>query len=125
MSFKMVAGKVEVFSLAGWDESSKRMLNVCCAYALLIPTGILTYCHVFTNINTRKGYYFMFRLIFTTLAEAARTIIHFPYIHGTELGLRTIGLDMCKKQAGGKYMLCISDRYILLRLASRSWRLSS
>jgi hypothetical protein len=96
------------------------MLNVCCAYALLIPIGILIYCYVFININTWKGYYFMFCLIFIMLAKAAHIIIYFLYIYGIKLGLRIISLDMCKKQAGGKYMLCIFNGYILLRLAFRS-----
>ena len=47
----------------------------------------------------------MFELIFSVLAQASQSLVHWPYIHGTEQGLRTIGLDMCNKQAGG--MLCI------------------
>ncbi|KAH8684403.1 hypothetical protein BGZ60DRAFT_165405 [Tricladium varicosporioides] len=86
MSFKMVAGKTNLFSFVGWDSLSKR---------------IIPYCYAFTNWNTRPGYKVLFDLLFSTLAEAGRFIIHFPHIHQTSTGLRTIGLDMCKKQAGG------------------------
>ena len=33
LSFKMVQGKTNVFSIAGWDENSKRMHILCNAYA--------------------------------------------------------------------------------------------
>ena len=33
LSFKMVQGKTNVFSIAGWDENSKRMHILCYAYA--------------------------------------------------------------------------------------------
>jgi hypothetical protein len=107
MSFKMVAGKINLFSLIGWDENTKRKFNLSSAYAWLIRLGILTYCYVFTNMNTRQGYKVIFKDIFDTLREAGRGLIYFPHIHFTDNGIRTIGLDMCKKQASGEYMLCI------------------
>jgi hypothetical protein len=103
MSFKMVAGKTNIFSVVGWDDYTKRMLYISYAYALLMLIGILTYCYVFTNMNTRLGYKDIFKTIFNTLGEAGRSLVHFPYFHFTESGIRTIGLDMCKKQAGGRY----------------------
>jgi hypothetical protein len=82
--------------------------NVCIAYTermqRLYCTGVIPYCYVFTNTNTRIGYKKMFELVFAQLAQAARTIIHWPHIHGTDKGLRTIGLDMCNKQAGGMHI---------------------
>ena len=114
MSFKMVAGKTNLFSFTGWDVRSKRMFRIYCAYAwntLTQRLGIIPYCYAFTNWNTRPGYKVLFDLLFSTLADAGRFIIHFPYIHQTSTGLRTIGLDMCKKQAGGKYSLYICIAY--------------
>jgi hypothetical protein len=104
MAFKMVAGKTNLFSFTGWDPLSKRMFCIRPAYAkpILTPSlGIIPYCYAFTNWNTRVGYKVLFDLLFSTLSNAGRFIIHFPYIHQTQTGLRTIGLDMCKKQAGG------------------------
>jgi hypothetical protein len=111
MSFKMVAGKTNIFSLVGWDDYTRRMLYIFYAYALLMLVGILTYCYVFTNMNTRKGYKDIFKTIVDTLSEAGRGLIHFPYLHFTESGIRTIGLDMCKKQAGGMHTRSICWLY--------------
>ena len=51
----------------------------------------------------------MFELVFKVLGDAAQSPIQFVYIHGT--GLRTATVNMCKKQAGGRYMLSISFAY--------------
>jgi hypothetical protein len=110
----MVAGKTNLFSFVGWDTETKSTQNICFAYAYLMLTsllGIIPYCYAFTNWNTRPGYKVLFDLLFTTLADAGRFIVHFPHIHQTSTGLRTIGLDMCKKQAGGEYMLDICSVY--------------
>lgn len=56
-------------------------------------------------MNTRVGYKKLFEVVFSVLSEASRTIIRWPHIDSTERGLRTIGLDMCAKQAGGMYSI--------------------
>jgi hypothetical protein len=33
LSFKIVQGKINVFSILGWDEDAKRMYSICLAYA--------------------------------------------------------------------------------------------
>jgi hypothetical protein len=104
MSFRMVAGKIMVFSLVGWCSRSKRMLRISLAYAVLMLAGIIPYCYAFTNLNTRSGYFQMFQMIFKQIANAGRILVHWSYLHNTLNGIKTIGLDMCKKQAGGKYM---------------------
>ena len=43
----------------------------------------------------------MFTLMFEVLQNVARRPIHFAHITGIE-GLRTVTLDMCKKQAPGQ-----------------------
>jgi hypothetical protein len=60
MSFKIVAGKIIVFSLVEWCSYSKRILRISLVYIVLILTGIILYCYVFTNLNTRLGYFQMF-----------------------------------------------------------------
>jgi hypothetical protein len=115
----MVAGKTNLFSFTGWDSLSKRMYNMYSAYTQYILTlflGIIPYCYAFTNWNTRLGYKVLFDLLFSTLANAGRFIVHFPHIHQTPTGLRTIGIDMCRKQAGGEYMMCICCVYADARL---------
>lgn len=89
---------------------------------LTINLGILPFCYAFTNWDSREGYATLFRLIFSTIANAGRFVIQFPYIHNTNFGIRTIGVDMCKKQAGGKHTLSI---YTIYTNYSRSWGLSS
>jgi len=36
LSFKMIQGKTNVFSICGWNEDTKRKLNTCVAYAGLL-----------------------------------------------------------------------------------------
>jgi hypothetical protein len=52
-------------------------------------------------MNSRKGYASMFKAIFEVLDNAAHTRVRFAYLDQVDKGLRTIGLDMCKKQAPG------------------------
>ena len=104
LSFKMVRGKTNLFSIAGWDENSKRMHALCYAYAmrgLIFIIGIKVWVYAFLNLETRVAYAKMFELVFKVLGDAARSSIQFAHIHGT--GLRTATVDMCKKQAGGMY----------------------
>ena len=50
----------------------------------------------------------MFASIFKVLSEVARQQVIFAHIDQTDYGLRTITLDMCKKQAGGKLAICFT-----------------
>ena len=60
----------------------------------------------------------MFKLIFQTLQDVARQPIHFAHIH--QEGLRTVTVDMCKKQAPGKIKY-IDDIYRAYAEFSRIW----
>jgi hypothetical protein len=48
----------------------------------------------------------MLTTLFKVLGDVARSPIQFAHIHHGE-GLRSIGVDMCKKQAGGKFIFSI------------------
>jgi hypothetical protein len=111
LSFKMVAGNINLFSISGWDDDAKRKLNICPAYIKLIVVGLYVYAYAFTNKDTRFGYFKLFTFIFQTLAEVSRQPVKFWHIHQAENSIRTIGLDMCKKQARGKHILCICETY--------------
>jgi hypothetical protein len=84
------------------------MLRICYAWLIAI-TGIKVWVYAFLNLETRTAYAKMFELVFKVLGDAARSSIQFAHIHGA--GLRTATVDMCKKQAGGKYTLYISFAY--------------
>ncbi len=71
-----------------------------------IHVGINVYCYAFLNLDTREAYATMFSQIFPILEDVARSSIRFPYIHGGEQGLRTVTIDMCKKQASGRMRIC-------------------
>jgi hypothetical protein len=75
------------------------------------------------NWDSRIAYKSLFTRIFKVLETTSRIVIKFPYIHNVERGIRTIGLDMCKKQAGGMYIrrLC----YPYADSIYRAWGLSS
>jgi hypothetical protein len=104
MSFRIVAGKIIVFSLVGWCSRSKHMLRISLAYAVLMLVGIIPYCYAFTNLNTRLGYFQMFQMIFKQIANTGHILVYWSYLYNTLNGIKTIGLNMCKKQVGGKYM---------------------
>ena len=98
LSFKMVQGKTNLFSIAGWDDNSKRMHNLHLVYALYILIniiGIKVWVYAFLNLETRAAYAKMFQLVFQVLGDTARTPVKFAHIHGT--GLRITTVDMCKK----------------------------
>jgi hypothetical protein len=106
LSFKMVQGKTNVFSIAGWDDQVKRMFSICFTYQihLISLLGTDVYCYAFINLETRESYAIMFHHIFRVLGEVARCPVQFPYIHRTQQGIRTVTVDMCKKQAPGKIL---------------------
>ena len=76
MSFKIVAGKIIVFSLIRWYSRSKRILRISLVYTILILAGIIPYYYVFTNLNTRLGYFQMFQIIFKQIANTRRILVH-------------------------------------------------
>ena len=82
------------------------MVHIDSAYVSLIRIGILVYAYVFVNTDSRVAYKTMFTRLFTVLEQVSRQNIKFPYIHHTQRGIRTISLDMCKKQAGGMCSIC-------------------
>ena len=54
LSFKMVQGKTNVFSIAGWDENSKHMHTLYYAYVtheLIRITGIKVWVYAFLNLE--------------------------------------------------------------------------
>ena len=92
---------------------SLNMLSVSMLYAKLnfvLFSGLNTYVYAFTTLDTREAYATMFSRIFQILGDVARCPVKFPYIHGGEEGIRVATVDMCRKQAPGKYYV----RYILL-----------
>jgi hypothetical protein len=96
-----------VFSLIRWYSRSKRILRISLVYTILILAGIIPYYYVFTNLNTRLGYFQMFQIIFKQIANTRRILVHWSYLHNTLNRIKTIGLNIYKKQAGGKYILGI------------------
>ena len=78
-------------------------------HGLICTTGIKVWVYAFLNLETHAVYTKMFKLVFKVLGDAAQSSIQFAHIHRT--GLCTATVDMCKKQAGGKYTLCISCGY--------------
>jgi len=65
---------MNLFSIAGWDENSKRMHTLRYAYAMyrLIPiTGIKVWVYVFLNLETHAIYIKMFELVFKVLGNTA------------------------------------------------------
>jgi hypothetical protein len=76
------------------------MLCICSANKI----GTLVYVYAFMNWDSRIAYKSLFTWIFKVLETTSQTVIKFPYIYNVDRGIRTIGLDMCKKQAGGMYI---------------------
>ena len=112
LSFKMVQGKTNLFSIAGWDDNSKLIHCLHSTYALHILTniiGIKVWVYAFLNLETHAIYAKIFELVFQVLGDTARKPVQFAHIHGT--GLRTITVNMCKKQAGGLYMPSTREAY--------------
>ncbi len=72
------------------------------------------YCYAFITLDTRKAYAIMFTEIFQILEDVARSPVQFPHIHGGEEGIRTVTVDMCKKQGPG--MISTYNAYTLRML---------
>jgi hypothetical protein len=60
MSFRIIIRKIIVFLLIKWCFYSKRILCIFLVYTILMLAGIILYYYVFTNLNTRLGYFQMF-----------------------------------------------------------------
>lgn len=102
----MVQGTTKVFSISGWDEDAKCIPSTWLAYAILLTClGLVTYCWAFLNLDTREAYFKLFSLLFELLGNVARQPVRWAYLHHE--GIRAVTVDMCKKQAGGRHMLCL------------------
>ena len=67
LSFKMVQGKTNLFSITEWDNNSKHMHNLHLAYALYILIniiGIKVWVYAFLNLETHAVYAKIFQLVF-------------------------------------------------------------
>ena len=61
--------------------------------------GLNTYAYAFLNLETCNAYTVMFEKMFKMLGDVAWQPVQFSHIHGTEMGIHAITVDMCKKQA--------------------------
>ena len=116
LAFKMVAGKTNVFTIATWNAQANRAN---------------TYTYVFINKETRDTYKTLFEKLFKVLGDVARKPVTWAYDHGNNdnlPGIRTVTLDMCKKQAADIYLFELCDTYAehMLNICYlyRAWRLS-
>ncbi|KAJ5081543.1 hypothetical protein NUU61_009807 [Penicillium alfredii] len=85
----MVQGKTRVFSIAATNPLTKK---------------INTYAYAFINYETRESYRILFERIFKVLGDAGRKEVRWAYQNhysDTAEGIRTVTVDMCKKQAPG------------------------
>lgn len=91
LAFKMIAGKINVFTIAAWSDEGNR---------------INTYAYVFINLETTEAYHKMFEKLFFHLGDVGRNPVHWAYLKQTDnaAGIRSITLDMCRKQAAGMYI---------------------
>jgi hypothetical protein len=93
-----------VFLLVMWCSCSKYILRISLVYTILMLAGIIPYYYAFTNLNTRSGYFQMFQIIFKQIANTGRILVYWSYLHNTLNRIKTIRLNIYKKQAGGKYI---------------------
>ncbi|PYH88477.1 hypothetical protein BO71DRAFT_403826 [Aspergillus ellipticus CBS 707.79] len=64
LSFKMVQGTTNVFSISAWNADVKRLI---------------TYAYVFMDQDTRRAYAIMFEKLFVMLGDVARSPVRFPH----------------------------------------------
>ena len=72
--FKMVQGKMNIFSIVGWNENSKCMHILCYTYAmhgLICTTRIKVWVYAFFNLKTYAAYAKIFELVFKVLGDTA------------------------------------------------------
>lgn len=84
LSFKMVAGKVTLFSIAGWDQETQRTD---------------TYIYAFTNATGHTLYSNLFHQLFSTIENLTGNLVLWRHIHGS--GICTVIADMDGAQAKG------------------------
>ncbi|RKF71472.1 hypothetical protein GcM3_101022 [Golovinomyces cichoracearum] len=99
----------------GWSRpmqylDEKHYLIICCTYAQAkafekdeAAKHTNTYFCAFINTDTRESYATMFKEIFRVLDDVGRFSVQVGHIHHTEDALRTVTVDMCNKQASGKF----------------------
>ncbi|KAI1406805.1 hypothetical protein F5Y13DRAFT_196782 [Hypoxylon sp. FL1857] len=106
LSFKMVHGQTNLYSVVGLNE---------------ITNGIEVFAYVFLNWETTESYYQLFCRMFHWLGVVSGTPVRFKHIQGVQPGqagtpVSTATLDMCKKQAHGL------GRYLGDLDPSKSWQ---
>jgi hypothetical protein len=68
------------------------------------------------NLETRHAYSILFEKLFKMLGDTARHEVQWAYLYGLSkdmTGIRTVTVDMCRKQAPGKHIPTISLPKIL------------
>lgn len=94
LAFKIVSGKTNVFSITSFNREARR---------------INTYAYVFMNLETRSAYATMFGKLFKVLGDVGRKPVAWAYQLGggtdEAAGVRTVTLDMCKKQGPGTCLM--------------------
>jgi hypothetical protein len=66
-------------------------------------TIVLVLARVFVNSDTQKMYEYLFQNIFPLIEETSGTAVRWQHIHGS--GIEAALVDMCNKQASGKFIL--------------------
>lgn len=74
---------------------------ICKRYADL-QVNINVYCYAFLNLETRKTYISMFTQMFQILEDIDEFSTRFSHISEREKEIRTIIVNICKKQASDK-----------------------
>ncbi len=77
----------------------------------LFYLGLNTYVYAFMNLETRVAYRILFEKIFKILGDVGRKPIRWAYQLGRDNsceGIRTVTVDMCKKQAPGTLFICLT-----------------
>jgi hypothetical protein len=113
LAFKMVQGKTNVFTMSGWNERAGRKTSTSYLYLHYTNLSIElnTYLYAFMNLETRVSYKVLFEKAFKILGNIGREPIKWAYQLGSDdscEGIRTITVDMCKKQAPGRLCICLA-----------------
>ncbi|KAJ5110975.1 hypothetical protein N7532_001510 [Penicillium argentinense] len=90
-----------------FDEQREHYLIIC---------WLNTYVYAFMNLETRAAYRVLFEKIFKTLGDVGRKPVQWAYQLGGDDscdGIRTVTVDMCKKQAPGlgDYLVGLDPRW--------------
>jgi hypothetical protein len=111
LAFKMIQGKTNVFTMSGWNERAGRKTSTSYLYMYYTNLSIElnTYLYAFMNLETRDSYRVLFEKAFKILGDVGREPTKWAYQLGHDdlcEGIRTITVDMCKKQAPGRLHIC-------------------